>query len=72
MKRGKIKIGFNFRVGFISIWVGFILNGYAISFPSCKKKKKKTSIKNLSRHQSVNHVYTKLTEINERTNGVRF
>jgi hypothetical protein len=44
MKREKIKIRFNFRVGlifnsggFISIWVGLILNGYAISFPSYKK-----------------------------------
>ena len=42
MKREKIKIVFNFRVGlifnlggFFSIWVGLILNWYVISFPSC-------------------------------------
>jgi hypothetical protein len=37
-----------------------------------KKKKKKNSIKNWSRHQSVSHLYTKLTETNEMTNGACF
>jgi hypothetical protein len=37
-----------------------------------KKKKKTTSIKNWPHHQSVSHVYTKLTETNRMTNGARF
>jgi hypothetical protein len=37
-----------------------------------EKKKNDISIKNWSRHQSVSHVYTKLTETNGRTNDARF
>ena len=36
------------------------------------KKKKYMSIKNCSRHNSVSHAYTKLTETNGRTNGASF
>ncbi len=37
-----------------------------------KKKKNVSSIKNWSRHQSISHVYTKLIETNEKTNGAQF
>ena len=35
-------------------------------------KKNYMSIKNCPRHNSVSHVYTKLTKTNKRTNGVSF
>ena len=39
---------------------------------NCKKKKKKTSIKNWPRYHYINHVYIKLTETNGKTNGAQF
>ena len=53
-------------------WVGLFLNGCALSYPNCHFKKKYMSIKNCPRHNSVSHVYTKLTETNGRTNGASF
>jgi hypothetical protein len=35
-------------------------------------KKKYMSIKNCPRHNSVSHIYTKLTETNGRTNSASF
>ena len=53
-------------------WIGLFLNGYAMSYLICHLKKKYMSIKNYPRHNSVSHVYTKLTETNGRTNDVSF
>jgi hypothetical protein len=36
------------------------------------EKKNVNSIKNWTRHQSVNHIYTKLMETNGRTNATQF
>jgi hypothetical protein len=68
---------FNFRVGLIfnsrgliSIRVELILNGYNMSYPSCKKNV--ISIKNWQHLQPVSHIYTKLTKTNGMTNGAQF
>ncbi len=76
-RREKGQTMFNFRFGLIfnsggliSIQVELILNGYNMSYPSCKKNV--ISIKNWQHHQSVSHIYTKLTKTNGMTNGAQF
>jgi hypothetical protein len=59
------KVGEILEGGWVSKWVGLWVLNYATSYAYM-------SIKNCPRHNSVSHVYTKLTETNGRTNGASF